>query len=72
MRFTYDMLDSLSEEYGLDIFEALKLLGDPLTDENGEDYWEVDDIDGNDVPDILERLIDDPITTNPSQGGILG
>ena len=31
-----------------------------------------DDADGDFIPDFLEGLISDPITTNPSQGGIFG
>ena len=72
MRITWDLLDQLSDEYGMDINDMLNLLGDPLTDESGEDYWDYPDSDGNSIPDILESLINEPITTNPSQGGALG
>lgn len=73
MKFTYESLDLLSEEYGLDINEVLTILGDPpYTDEYGEDYWILDDVDANQIPDILQELIGNPIITNPSQGGILG
>ena len=56
----------------MDINDMLNLLGDPRTDESGEDYWDYPDSDGNSIPDILESLITEPITTNPSQGGALG
>ena len=74
MKFTYDDLDSLSEQYGLDIMEALELLGEPTgIDEQGNEYWEpVDDDPKDGIPDILAGLIGNPIVINPSQGSILG
>ena len=69
MRFSYELLDELSTEYGIDIDAMMEILGTPKVDENGDDYWEYPDGNGNYIPDILESLITDPVVTNPSQGG---
>ena len=71
MRITYESLELLSEQYGIDIIEALELLGDPLEDENGE-YWYFPDANNDGIPDILAGLVTDPIITDTSVGGVIG
>lgn len=69
MEITYEMIDMWSDEYGMDIDDMLAALGEPLEDASGNAYWVFPDNNGNNLPDILESLITDPIVTNPSQGG---
>ena len=63
-------------DHGVDLdafMEALAARGiDELPGDNGA--WEFDaaDDNGDGIPDFLAGLVEDPITTNDSQGGILG
>ncbi len=68
MTFSYELLDQLSDQYGMDIDEMLAILGDPDDDGN----WTCDDENKDGIPDVLAGLITDPIITNPSQGGAWG
>ena len=66
MRVTEEWLDTNN----VDIEAFMALFGEPLEDENGY-YWMVEgaDEDGNGIPDALDALISDPVTTRPSKGG---
>ena len=68
MTFSYDVLEQLSDKYGMDIDDMLELLGEP--DDN--DQWTFDDLNKDGIPDILEKLITSPTETNDSQGGAFG
>lgn len=72
MRLTWDDLNDLSDTYGMDIDAILEILGDPDIDSEGNEFWEVADENGDKIPDALADLITNPITTETSQGGILG
>ena len=65
MRITWDLLDQLSDEYGMDINDMLNLLGDPLTDESGEDYWDYPDSDGNSTRIFWSRSSPNPLPPIP-------
>ena len=67
--------EAMLESWGItDIDEFIELFGEPIDVGDDGAIWSIDgtDADNDGIPDVLADLVSDPITTNDSQGGILG